>query len=121
MLTRAAQHVPELFEVVYDAVQGRKPSKRALERAIAHVAGHLDQVGEASFALLLDFLRKQKRVVPFSEICEHFAHTVHYPWHLETALEWLERRGTIEKVGAPFRITTQSRAEVEEAAYFLDS
>ena len=69
---------------------------------------------------ILKFLKKEKRTVPFSHISEHFAHSQVYPGHIESACEWLEREGIIEKLAVPFRITKKSRSDVEEPAYFYD-
>ena len=70
--------------------------------------------------LLLSFLKKQNRVVPLSEISDHFAFSQLYPGHLESACEWLERKGLLEKVSAPFKLTKRSQQQVEEPAYLLD-
>ena len=68
---------------------------------------------------LLDYLKKENRVVPLSEISDHFAFSQVYPWHLESACEWLERKGRFEKLSAPFKLTKRSQEEVEEPAYFF--
>ena len=69
---------------------------------------------------LLDYLKKQDRVVPLSEMSDHFAFSQLRPWHLESACEWLERKGLLEKVSAPFKLTKRSLRRVEEPAYFLN-
>ena len=51
---------------------------------------------------------------------DHFAFSQLHPWHLESACEWLERKGLLEKVSAPFKLTKRSLERVEEPAYFLD-
>jgi uncharacterized protein len=58
--------------------------------------------------------------VPLSEISDHFAFSQLHPWHLESACEWLERKGRLQKVSAPFKLTKRSQEQVEEPAYFLD-
>ena len=63
---------------------------------------------------------KGKRTVPLSQIADHFAHSQIYPGHIESACEWLEREGVVEKLAVPFRITKKSRTDVEEPAYFYD-
>jgi hypothetical protein len=69
---------------------------------------------------VLSYLRKEKRLVPLSELADHFAHSQLYPWHLESACEWLERKGLLEKLSAPFKLTKRSLERVEEPAYYLD-
>ena len=55
-----------------------------------------------------------------SEIGDDFAFSQVHPWHLESACEWLERKGVLQKVSAPFKLTKRSQEQVEEPAYFLD-
>jgi hypothetical protein len=69
---------------------------------------------------VLRYLRKTKRLVPLSELSDHFAHSQLFPWHLESACEWLERKGRIGKFSAPFGLTKLSRVEVEEPAYLYE-
>ena len=69
---------------------------------------------------LLDYLKKQNRVVPLSEMSDHFAFSQLHPKHLEAACEWLERKRLLEKVSAPFKLTRRSLERVEEPAYFLN-
>jgi hypothetical protein len=66
-------------------------------------------------------LKKQNRVLPLSEISDHFAFSQVHPGHLEAACEWLEHKGLLEKVSAPFKLTRRSGQHVEEPAYFLDA
>lgn len=121
ILYKAMEYEPELFETIYSNVVGRKPTKKSLRTALSRVDAYLDEHGVEQLEPVLHFLRKQQRVVPLSEMCEHFAHTQLYPWHLESACEWLEQRAVIEKVAAPYAITKKSRVEVEEPAYFMDA
>lgn len=121
IIYRALQHEPELFKVLYTDVIGRKPTKKSIRAALGRLEEYLEERAPADLRPLTRYLKKAKRVVPLSEIAEHFAHTQLYPWHLESACEWLDRTGRLEKVGMPFKITKKSRVEVEEPAYFLDS
>ena len=52
---------------------------------------------------------------------EHFAFTSIYPWHIESACEWLEEKGRLEKLATPFKLTKRSRELVEEPAYYMDA
>ncbi|MEM9943507.1 MAG: hypothetical protein AAF939_18235, partial [Planctomycetota bacterium] len=62
----------------------------------------------------------ENRTAPLTHIADHFAHSQIYPWHIETACEYLEKQGMLEKLAMPFRITKKSRVDVEEPAYFYD-
>ena len=117
---RALELQPDLFQTIYlDVISGRG-TKKALYAALEAVETYLTDNADEFLKPLLKYLKKQRRVVPLSELSEHFAHTQLYPWHLESACEWLEQQGRLEKVSAPFRITKKSRVDVEEPAYFLD-
>jgi hypothetical protein len=70
---------------------------------------------------LLSHLKKENRGVPLSEMSDRFAFTQLHPGHLEAACEWLVRKGRLQKLSVPFKLTKRSLEMVEEPAYFLDS
>jgi len=111
---------PELLKTVYDAPLAKPMDAPVLGEVVRRAGEYLESHAERNLKPLLAYLRKQKRVVPLSEITDHFHATSLYPGHLETACEWLEERGRLEKVSSPFKITRRSRSAVEEPAYFLD-
>ena len=117
---KAMEYQPELFQQVYLDVISKRKTRKLLATALTVIDEYLDQRAADHLKPLLKYLRKQGRLVPLSEIADTFAHTQLYPWHLESACEWLERKGWLEKISAPFKITKKSRVEVEEPAYFLD-
>lgn len=117
---RAIELSPELFQVVYLDVLSKKKSAKLLETALAEIDAYLLKHFEDHLKPLLHFLKKQNRTVPLSEISDHFAYSQVYPWHLESACEWLERKGFLEKLSAPFKLTKRSQEQVEEPAYYLD-
>jgi hypothetical protein len=120
ILERALDLDPKTFEPLHKDVFGAAPDAKRLTKVVERVEERLSVRGEKWLEPLLAFMRKERRLLPFSEIADHFAHSQLYPWHLESACEWLARRGTVQKLSAPFRITKKSREEVEEPAYLLD-
>jgi hypothetical protein len=118
---RAIEGAPELFRTIYLDVLAKPKNRRVLAAALDGIEAYLDEHHEAHLKPLLDHLRKQNRVVPLSEISDHFAFSQVHPGHLEAACEWLERKGVLEKVSAPFKLTRRSGQHVEEPAYFLDA
>jgi len=96
-------------------------SKKVLSTALEAIDGYLVTHFRDHLEPLLSFLSKQQRVVPLSEISENFAFSQIYPWHLVSACDWLERKGHLEKLSAPFQLTKRSQEDVEEPAYFMDS
>ncbi len=121
VIYRAIDGNPELFQTIYLDVLSKRKSKKVLATALDAIDGYLDEHYQAHLKPLLSFLAKQNRVVPMSEISDHFAFSQLYPWHLVSACDWLERKGRLEKLSAPFKLTKRSLEEVEEPAYFMDA
>jgi len=120
VIYRAIAGDPALFQTIYLDVLARRKNRRVLRAALDAIEGYLDQHYRAHLKPLLGYLKKQNRVVPLSEVSDHFASSQLYPWHLESACEWLERKGLLQKLSAPFKLTKRSLERVEEPAYFLD-
>ena len=120
VIYRAIEGTPELFKTIYVDVLANPTNKKVLAAALDAVDAYLDEHYADHLKPLLDYLKKQDRVVPLSEISDHFAFSQVHPGHLEAACEWLEKKGLLEKVSAPFKLTKRSLERVEEPAYFLD-
>ncbi len=121
VIYRAIEGAPELFQTIYLDVLARRKNRRVLSTALDAIDGYLDAHYRAHLKPLLDYLKKQNRVVPLSEVSDHFAFSQVHPWHLESACEWLERKGLLEKVSAPFKLTKRSLERVEEPAYLFNA
>ena len=121
VIYRAIEGAPELFQTIYLAVLAKPKNRKILSAALDAIDAYLDEHYKAHLKPLLDYLKKQNRVLPLSEISDHFAFSQVHPGHLEAACEWLEHKGLLEKVSAPFKLTRRSGQHVEEPAYFLDA
>jgi hypothetical protein len=119
VIYRAIEGDPELFRTIYLDVLAKRKNRRVLSKALDAIDGYLDKHYRAHLKPLLDYLEKQNRVVPLSEMSDHFAFSQLHPWHLEAACEWLQHKGLLEKVSTPFKLTKRSLERVEEPAYFL--
>jgi hypothetical protein len=120
VIYRAMEENPALFETIYLDVLSKRKSRSVLSKALDAIDLYLDKHYEVHLRPLLSYLKKQNRVVPLSEISDQFAFSQLHPWHLESACEWLERKGVLQKLSAPFKLTKRSLERVEEPAYFLD-
>ena len=121
VIYKAIEVSPELFQCIYlDVLQDRK-SRKTLEAALSRIDSYLIEYHPTHLKPLLQFLKKESRAVPLSEISDNFAFSSVYPWQLESACEWLEQKGLLQKLSAPFKLTKRSHEPVEEPAYFLDS
>jgi hypothetical protein len=121
VIYRAMDFDPALFQTIYLDVLAKRKNRRAISTALDAVDAYVDKHYHAHLKPLLSFLKKQSRVVPLSEISDQFAFSQMHPGHLESACEWLERKGLLQKVSAPFKLTKRSVERVEEPAYFLDA
>ena len=117
---KAIEIEPELFKEIYTNLLTKKRTEKLLLTALDRIDQYIEENAESNFAPILKFLKKEKRTVPLSHISDHFAHSQIWPGHIESACEWLEREGIVEKLAVPFRITKKSRTDVEEPAYFYD-
>ncbi len=116
---KAMEYAPELFQVIYLDVLAKRKNKTALANALAAIENYLQEHFEAHLKPLLHFLRKQNRSVPLSEISDNFAFSQVYPWHLESACEWLQQIGKLDKLSSAFKLTKRSQEHIEEPAYYL--
>jgi hypothetical protein len=117
---KAIELEPKLFKTIYLDPISKKPTAKTLTAALEAIEDYIDQNSEAHLKPLLKYLKKQKGIVPLSELSIHFAYSQLYPWHLESACEWLTDNGYVEKLSAPFRLTKKSRVDVEEPAYQIN-
>jgi uncharacterized protein len=120
VMHRALELAPALMREVYLDLLAAPRTSENLGKTLAALDGYLEKHAEARLAPVLRYLRKEKRLVPLSELADHFAHSQLYPWHLEAACEWLERKKRLGKFSAPFGLTKMSRVEVEEPAYLCE-
>jgi hypothetical protein len=120
VIYRAIEGNPELFQAIYLDVLAKRKNRKVLETALDAIDAYLDEHYERHLKPLLAFLKKENRVLPLSEIGDHFAFSQLHPWHLASACEWLHRKGRLEKLSAPFKLTKRSRESTEEPAYLLD-
>jgi hypothetical protein len=120
VIYRAIEGAPALFQTIYLDVLSKRKNRRVLSKALDAIDAYLDKHYQAHLKPLLGYLKKQDRVVPLSEMSDHFAFSQLHPWHLESVCEWLERKGLLQKFSAPFKLTKRGPERVEEPAYYLD-
>ncbi len=121
VIYKAIEVNPRLFQIIYLDVLANRMNRQTLESALEEIDAYLDRHYQMHLKPLLSFLKKENRSVPLSEISDNFAFSAIFPWHLESACEWLERKGRLQKLSSPFKLTNRSHEPVEEPAYFLDS
>ena len=120
LIHRGLELAPALMREVYSDLLTTPRTAANLGKILGRLDRYLEEHAEARLQLVLRYLRKEKRLVALSELADQFAHSQLYPWHLESACEWLERKGRLGKFSAPFGLTKMSRVEVEEPAYLCE-
>jgi hypothetical protein len=120
LIHRGLELAPAVMREVYLELLTGPRTAANLGGILAALDRYLEEHAEARLQPVLRYLRKAKRLVPLSELADHLAHSQLYPWHLESACEWLERKGRLGKFSAPFGLTKLSRVEVEEPAYLWE-
>ena len=76
---KALEIKPELFQVIYLDLLTRSRTTDLLVAALNRIDAYLEENGARFLKPLLHYLDKQGRVVPLSEISDHFAFTQLYP------------------------------------------
>lgn len=117
---KAIELNPDLFQTVYLDLISKRKTKKLIQTTLDTIDDYLESNATQFLKPMLAWMKKQKRMIPLSEMSDHFANTQLFPWHLESACDWLEERGRLEKVSAPFKLTSKSRTDVEEPCYLLD-
>jgi hypothetical protein len=117
---RALELAPALMREIYVDPLAAPRTAENLGKTLAALEKYMEARAETRLAPVLRYLRKEKRLVPLSELADYFAHSQLFPWHLESACEWLEGKKRLGKFSAPFGLTKLSRVEVEEPAYLCE-
>jgi predicted nucleotidyltransferase len=108
---------PGFFKTVYRDLLNTKKTKGAVESALRTVDGYVAERAGSLFAPLLDYLREAGETRSCTEIEDHFKR--HFDLGgVTTACEYLADQGTIGKAAVPVRLTTRSRIEMQELAFF---
>lgn len=118
VLQQALRHNPEFFNATYTRLIDGPKTAKAMAAALEAVNGYLmDRLW--IFQPVLDYLDEAGGIRSTTEIDHYFTNQM----GIESAgfaCEWLSEQGVIHKVGTPVRLTTKSRVEVEEIAYYYD-
>ncbi len=119
VIHQALKHNPTFFRAVYtDVIDGPK-DRGALERVLRMIDGYLEQHAERLFRPILDYLSEADGMRTSTELDAYFRKKVQGEG-LFWSYEWLARKGIVEKVAAPVRLTRKSQVTLEEPAYYYD-
>lgn len=84
------------------------------------IESYLEERTMVLFRLILDILQEAGMEVAMSEIHRKLSRANIDPALLAEACEWLVEKKVIQKLSSPVRLTTKSRMQVDEAAYYYE-
>jgi hypothetical protein len=123
VIHQALRFNPDFFGSAYTAlIEGpreRDALCQALERTLAQIDGYLVERAETLFGPVLDYLAEAQGARTASELSAYFrkrAQTTGLFW----SYEWLARKGIVQRLSSPVRLTRKSQVELDEPAYYYD-
>lgn len=107
---------PDLFQSLYtDLLRGPTPEAE-LETRLKQIREYLHTHIEDLFEPIFSYLREEGELRSITDINHYFER--HYNIEgVNMACEWLADEGFLQKFATPIRLTTNSKVNVEEAAY----
>ncbi len=120
VIHQALKYNPGFFDAVYAELIDGPKNRETIQEALNRLSAYLEQHAERIFKPLLAYLAQADGSRTISEINATFRKKVQRGDLLE-GCEWLARKGVIEKVAAPVRLTRKSRVILEEPAYYYDT
>ena len=116
---QAIAYNPTFFHAVYtDLIDGPKDGG-TIGQALMLLDAYLEERAGRLFGPILDYLAAADGARTLSEINAHLRKKTRMG-DLFAAYEWLARKGIIEKLAAPIRLTRKSQVTLEEPAYYYD-
>ena len=108
---------PQLFQVIYTDLLNKKKTKRAVGLALETAEEYLERKARRLFKPVFAYLQAQGDACSATAIDHHFERN-HGVGGAVMACEYLADIGLIDKVSTPVKLTTRSRMEVDELAFF---
>lgn len=112
----ALEYNPDFFYVTYSDLINREKNEKVIQNALDTINAYLDEK-LFIFQPILDFLADGPRST--TELNSYFQKKIGDN-RLDAAYEWLARKGIIQGVSTPVKLTLKSQVEMEEAAYYYD-
>lgn len=109
---------PKLFQTIYADLLDKPVRRESLEAALAAIDGYLEPRAEQLFAPLIEYLDDAGGEPRSSTEIAHYFRRHYDVEHILIACEWLSDIGIIDKAAIPVKLTTRSRMEVDELAFF---
>ena len=114
----ALEYNPDFFRVTYSDLINCKKDEAVIQNTLDAIHVYLDEK-LFIFQPILDFLAEADGPRSTTELNSYFQRKIGDN-RLDAAYEWLSRKGIIQGVSTPVKLTLKSQVEVEEAAYYYD-
>ena len=114
----ALEYNPDFFHVTYSDLINCEKNEGVIQNALDTINTYLDEK-LFIFQPILDFLAEAEGPRSTTELNSYFQRKIGET-RLDAAYEWLARKGIIQQVSSPVKLTLKSQVEVEEAAYYYD-
>ncbi len=114
----ALEYNPDFFRVTYSDLINREKNEAVIQNALDTINTYLDEK-LFIFQPILDFLAEANGPRSTTELNSYFQKKIGDN-RLDAAYEWLARKGIIQQVSTPVKLTLKSQIEMEEAAYYYD-
>ncbi len=114
----ALEYNPDFFRVTYSDLINCEKDEAVIQNALDTINTYLDEK-LFIFKPILDFLAEADGPRSTTELNDYFQKKIGDN-RLDAAYEWLVRKGIIQQVSTPVKLTLKSQVEMEEAAYYYD-
>jgi hypothetical protein len=114
----ALTYNPDFFNVVYSELINQEKNEAVIQNALERMGIYLDDK-MFIFQPILDVLAQAGGPRSTTELNTYFQNKVGER-RLDVAYQWLARKGVIQQVSTPVKLTLKSQVEMEEAAYYYD-
>ncbi len=114
----ALEYNPEFFRITYSDLINCEKNEAVIQNALNTINAYLDEK-LFIFQPILDFLAEANGPRSTTELNSYFQKKIGEN-RLDAAYEWLARKGIIQQVSTPVKLTLKSQVEMEEAAYYYD-
>ena len=114
----ALEYNPDFFRATYSDLINREKNEAVIQNALDTIHAYLDEK-LFIFQPILDFLAEADGPRSTTELNSYFQKKIGEN-RLDAAYEWLARKGIIQQVSTPVKLTLKSQVEMEEAAYYYD-
>lgn len=114
----ALEYNPDFFLVTYSDLINCKKDEVVIQNVLDSINAYLDEK-LFIFQPILDFLAEAGGPRSTTELNSYFQKRTGGN-RLDAAYEWLARKGIIQQISTPTKLTLKSQVEIEEAAYYYD-